>query len=301
MSCRLSVYEHGGKLLTHRHRREVPEAKTTNYITMLKHRSRVGDEGALDLLYHDGHQVTEAASASVYFVRGSTILAPKDSVLWGTTGSYVLDLAEERYEVVLCDISLEEALSADEAFLTSTTRGVVPIVALARRSRGRRNGRPRGALPHGSLPSSGLRRIGPAFCPRGPLALRILLGSLAHHTVELGMQVTEDVRNGRVEVRATASEDDVAALLVRCRRLVDAPRAHRIVDVRDRHDACTQRDLFTCKPVGVATAIPALVMRADDLDAHRQEGVVRILVADGLERYLSPRWCESSSARTPRR
>ncbi len=63
-------------------------------------------------------------------MRGSTILAPKDSVLWGTIGSYVLNLAEERYEVVLCDISLEEALSADEAFLTSTTRGVVPIVAL---------------------------------------------------------------------------------------------------------------------------------------------------------------------------
>ncbi len=91
-----ALYETGGKLLTHRHRREVPEAKTTNYITMLKHRSRVGDEGALDLLYHDGQRVTEAASASVYFVRGSTILAPKDSVLWGTIGSYVLDLAEER-------------------------------------------------------------------------------------------------------------------------------------------------------------------------------------------------------------
>jgi branched-chain amino acid aminotransferase len=125
-----ALYETGGKLLTHHHHREVPEAKTTNYITMLKHRSRVGDEGALDLLYHDGHRVTEAASASVYFVRGSTILAPKDSVLWGTVGSYVLNLAEERYEVVLCDISLEEALGADEAFLTSTTRGIVPIVAL---------------------------------------------------------------------------------------------------------------------------------------------------------------------------
>jgi len=125
-----ALYEMGGKLLTHRHHREIPEAKTTNYITMLKHRSRMGDEDALDLLYHDGQRVSEAASASVYFVRGSTILAPKDSVLWGTIGAYVLDLAKERYEVLLCDISLEEALAADEAFLTSTTRGIVPIVAL---------------------------------------------------------------------------------------------------------------------------------------------------------------------------
>ncbi len=125
-----ALYEVGGKLLAHHHRREVPEAKTTNYITMLKHRSRVGDEDALDLLYHDGQRVSEAASASVYFVRGSEILAPKDSVLWGTIGAYVLDLAKERYDVTLCDISLEQALDADEAFLTSTTRGIVPIVSI---------------------------------------------------------------------------------------------------------------------------------------------------------------------------
>jgi branched-chain amino acid aminotransferase len=124
------IYETGGKLLTHLHRREVPEAKTTNYITMLQNRSRLGDEGALDLLYHDGERFTEAASASVYFVRGRTILAPKDSVLRGTIGSYVLELARDRFDVVACDIALDQAFEADEAFLTSTTRGVVPIVAL---------------------------------------------------------------------------------------------------------------------------------------------------------------------------
>lgn len=128
-----SLYETGGKLLTHHHRREVPEAKTTNYITMLRNRSRLADEGALDLLYHDGERVFEAASASVYFVRGNTILAPKDSVLWGTIGAYVLELARDRYEVVLREVTLDEVLSADEAFLTSTTRGVVPIVALDNR------------------------------------------------------------------------------------------------------------------------------------------------------------------------
>jgi branched-chain amino acid aminotransferase len=125
-----ALYEEGGKLLTHRHRREVPQAKTTNYVTMLRSRSRVIDEGALDLLYHDGNRVSEAASASVYFVRGTTILAPGDNVLWGTIGSVVLELARDRYDVVHCDIALDDALGADEAFLTSTTRGVVPIVAL---------------------------------------------------------------------------------------------------------------------------------------------------------------------------
>lgn len=125
-----SIYEAGGTLASHLHRREVPLAKTTNYLTMLKHRDLATSFGAMDLLYHDGEHVFEAASASVYFVRGDTILAPRDSVLWGTIGSYVLDLAREHYDILLTDVSLADAFSADEVFLTSTTRGVVPIVRI---------------------------------------------------------------------------------------------------------------------------------------------------------------------------
>ena len=125
-----SLYQSGGKLLTEEHRREVPLAKTTNYITMLKHRTRCAEEEALDLLYHDAGRIYEAASASFYIVRGDTIMAPKTDVLWGTIGSFVLGLAEESYYVAFVDMTLEDALAADEAFLTSTTRGVVPIVSL---------------------------------------------------------------------------------------------------------------------------------------------------------------------------
>jgi branched-chain amino acid aminotransferase len=125
-----ALYETGGKLLTQHHRREVPEAKTTNYVTMLRNRSRIAEEGALDLLYHDGERVFEAASASVYFVRGNRIFAPADDVLLGTVGALVLELADASYKVVVGEVSVDEALGADEVFLTSTTRGVVPIVQL---------------------------------------------------------------------------------------------------------------------------------------------------------------------------
>jgi branched-chain amino acid aminotransferase len=131
-----SVYERGGALLTERHQREIPEAKTTNYLTMLGNRGRIADAGALDLLYHDGERVLEAASASVYFVRDRRIFAPPSDVLWGTVGSLVLELAGDDYEVVLGEIVLADALGADEAFLTSTTRGVVPIVRLDDRAVG---------------------------------------------------------------------------------------------------------------------------------------------------------------------
>ena len=130
------LYEEGGGLVLHEHRREVPEAKTTNYLTMLRHRDYIADAGAMDLLYHDGTRVFEAASASVYFVRDGQILAPSSDVLWGTVGSLVLELAAGDYEVVSGDVLLEQALGADEVFLTSTTRGVVPIVRLGKRDVG---------------------------------------------------------------------------------------------------------------------------------------------------------------------
>jgi len=125
-----TLYETGGKLITLEHRREMPEAKTTGYLTMIKHRARADAEGAMDLLYHADGQVSEAASASVYFVHGEKILAPRDRVLRGTIGTFVLELAKYHYEIVYGEVSLKDARRADEVFLTSTTRAIVPIVQL---------------------------------------------------------------------------------------------------------------------------------------------------------------------------
>jgi branched-chain amino acid aminotransferase len=125
-----SVYESGTILLTEEHRREIPEAKTTNYLTMLRNRDRLNESRALDLLYHDAGSVSEAASASFFIVRGETIIAPSERVLWGTVADHVLREARDRFSVQASGFTVDEALQADEAFLTSTTRGVVPIVGL---------------------------------------------------------------------------------------------------------------------------------------------------------------------------
>jgi branched-chain amino acid aminotransferase len=125
-----SLYVTGAKLITKRHLREIPEAKTTNYLTMLRHRDETLAEDALDLLYHDGEYIAEAATASFYVVSNGVVKAPHSDVLWGTVGALVLELAAENHEVVLGAVTLEDAFGAQEAFLTSTTRGVLPIVQL---------------------------------------------------------------------------------------------------------------------------------------------------------------------------
>ena len=125
-----SSYKVGTKLLMREHRREVPEAKTTNYLTWLRNHHLLDAAGAIDLLYHADGLVSEAATASFYVVRNGRIHAPDRGVLKGTIGGLVLELASSEYEIALGDITVKEALSAEEAFITSSVRGVVPIVAI---------------------------------------------------------------------------------------------------------------------------------------------------------------------------
>ena len=97
---------------------------------MLRHRVTTADAGALDLLYHDGERITEAATRELLHRQDGRIALPTDDVLRGTVGAYVLELARGRPRGRSGEVTLDDALGADEAFLTSTTRGVVPIVAL---------------------------------------------------------------------------------------------------------------------------------------------------------------------------
>ena len=123
-------YEKGAKLLSMEYRREFPEAKTTNYLMWLRGHAELERQGALDLLYHCAGVVSEAATASFYAVKNGRILAPGKGVLHGTVGARVLELARAWCEVETRDVTMEEVLGADECFLTSSVRDVVPITRI---------------------------------------------------------------------------------------------------------------------------------------------------------------------------
>ncbi len=129
-------YTSGASLITREHRRELPEAKSTNYLTWLRSHGAIEEAGAVDVLYHSDGLVSEAATASFYVVRDGAIHAPAEGVLWGTIGSLVLDLARIDRDVISGPIALDEVFSADEAFITSSVRGVVPIVRIDDRAIG---------------------------------------------------------------------------------------------------------------------------------------------------------------------
>ncbi len=73
--------------------------------------------------------LTEGAGFNLFFVRGGRLYTPRHNVLEGVTRQAVLDIAAESgLPAVLGDFAAQELRDADEAFITSTAGGIMPVV-----------------------------------------------------------------------------------------------------------------------------------------------------------------------------
>lgn len=124
------AYQKGAALMLHEFHREFPDVKSTNYLTALKLQSIWKEKGYLDVLYHSGDVVWEVSRSSVFFFDGDKLVTNKEGVLKGITASKVLEACQNKFEIVIRPISLNELLNAEEVFITSTTKLVMPIVRL---------------------------------------------------------------------------------------------------------------------------------------------------------------------------
>ncbi len=120
----------GATLITHRHTRELPEAKSTNYLTAMRLASAMHAAGAIDVLYHDGEHVFEGARSGLAMITGDTLVTRREGVLESVSMRQLLGLARQRVRVEERAITLGELRAADEVLNTGSVRGVVPIVTI---------------------------------------------------------------------------------------------------------------------------------------------------------------------------
>ena len=89
-------------------------------------------------MVQDGH-VTEGTSNNAYIIKGHQIITRglSNDILHGITRAAVLRCAEEaQMEVIERPFSIAEAQEADEAFITSASTFVMPVVTLDDRELG---------------------------------------------------------------------------------------------------------------------------------------------------------------------
>lgn len=127
----LERFARGYFLITSRLQRETPEAKTSNYTSAVRALKEAARRGADDALFvnEQGH-VQEATRSNFFLFRGDTLVTPRAEVLIGITRNVVLDLARGRFPIEERPILLEELALADEAFVTSSSKEIVPVVRI---------------------------------------------------------------------------------------------------------------------------------------------------------------------------
>ncbi len=123
-------------VILHKYLREYPLIKSTNYFTSnLLHRKRIM-AGAVDVLYHSNDVVTEASRSNVFIVKEGQLITPSKNILAGITRKHLLELAPDILPTVEADIQVDDLLTADEVFISSTLKEVCPIVEVDGKSIG---------------------------------------------------------------------------------------------------------------------------------------------------------------------
>lgn len=119
----------GIHLATYPHQRQLPAAKSIDYLMAVWLQSFVQQQQAQDVLYHQDNGVTECPRSNFFIVTADdSIITPGHNILKGIIRKQVLALAAGRFAVAEKGITLQDVYSAKEAFITSTTKNILPVV-----------------------------------------------------------------------------------------------------------------------------------------------------------------------------
>ena len=124
-------FAQGYKVITTPLQRSTPEAKTTSYLEAIRALKEATRHDAVDALFVNaqGH-VLEATRSNFFVFHGDTLITPHDGVLMGITRNVVLELAHGFFTIEERPILLAELPLVDEAFITSSSKEIMPVVRI---------------------------------------------------------------------------------------------------------------------------------------------------------------------------
>ncbi len=131
-----SVYESGVDCLTVPLRRENPHAKDTRFIATARAAYGRLPAGIEEGLLVDKGCLLEGLSSNFFAVVDGVLRTDEERVLLGVTRSLVLEMADGLVAVERSAVRVAELPRASEAFLTSVSREVLPVVRIDGRSLG---------------------------------------------------------------------------------------------------------------------------------------------------------------------
>lgn len=122
-------FKKGIHLITYEHQRQLPHVKTIDYIYAIWLQRFIKEHGANEVLYHHQSEITECPRANFFLVtHNNEVITPAKNILKGITRKKILECAQ--FNIKEGTISLREIENAKEAFITSTTKYVLPVLKI---------------------------------------------------------------------------------------------------------------------------------------------------------------------------
>lgn len=119
----------GLTLMSYPHQRQLPHVKSIDYLMAVWLQPWLKERGGDDLLYHQDGLVRECPRSNVFLVtREGVLVTPGQEMLHGVTRKHILLSAKDLgISVEERDVHLEEFSNAAEAFISSSTKRLIPV------------------------------------------------------------------------------------------------------------------------------------------------------------------------------
>ncbi len=119
-----------GKVILYEYLREYPTIKSINYLTSNYLHQAKKKANAIDVIYHNNGIISEASRSNVFVIKDGELLTPSENILEGITRKNILKFTENILPLSVQPVSLDELKQADEVFISSTLKEVMPIVEI---------------------------------------------------------------------------------------------------------------------------------------------------------------------------
>ncbi len=124
-------FQKGYSLILHEYMRDVPYAKSINYLMSIYLLEKIRQHNADDVLYYANNYILELPRSNIFIVtKDKAIVTPSLNVLQGITRKRVLELAGTLYKTEERNVTVDEMMNATEVFITSTTKRILPVTKI---------------------------------------------------------------------------------------------------------------------------------------------------------------------------
>lgn len=121
----------GIRLITHEHQRQLPHVKTIDYLMAVWLQPHIRQQEAADVLYHQQGIITECPRSNFFIVnKHDELVTPGLNILQGITRKKLLELAAGSMTVKEAPVTVADLPEAKEAFVTSTSKHLLPVIQI---------------------------------------------------------------------------------------------------------------------------------------------------------------------------